>query len=193
MLKTIFFDIGNVLVFFDLVKMQEQIAQCTGLSCAEVQQILLNEKVFFQYECGQINTQKFYDIFQKYSRKKFTLNDLLRATADIFRPNTNLWPTVSHLKERGLRLIFLSNTSECHFQHLSRIYPVFQVFDDRILSYEVGALKPDPKIFHAALSIAKCDPKECFYTDDIPEFILSAQKCGLDSEVFTTVENLKKA
>ena len=62
-----------------------------------------------------------------------------------------------------------------------------------MLSFEVGALKPDKQIFIKALSKASCDPKECFYTDDIPEFVKTAKECGLDSEIFTTTQALQQA
>jgi len=54
-------------------------------------------------------------------------------------------------------------------------------------------MKPDRRIFKKALSLARCQPEECFYTDDIPEYIAGAKKVGLDGELFTGVEPLKQA
>lgn len=191
MLKTIFFDLGNVLIFFDHSKMLRQIAHCTGLTSDAVKNILVTEKVLMSYESGQIDTAGFCQIFKTRAPKPFALSDLFEAVSDIFTPNAALWPLVEQLKEKGCRLILLSNTSECHFIHVYATYPLLRLFDDMILSFEVGALKPDPRIFQAALAKAQCDPKECFYTDDIPEFVAGARKAGLDSEIFTSVPELK--
>ena len=58
-------------------------------------------------------------------------------------------------------------------------------FDDFVLSCHAGAMKPDAPIYEAALRVIHCDPADCFYTDDIPDYIAAARKYGLDAEVFT--------
>ena len=193
MLKTIFFDLGNVLVFFSHPQMIRQIAACTGLDAVVVRKILFEEGFQNRYETGQIDTAQFFRIFQSKSPKLFSQADLAEAASDIFTPNPPLYPIIEQLKNKGLRLILLSNTSECHFAKVKAHYPVLKLFDDFILSYEVGALKPSETIFRKALSSALCPAASCFYTDDVPEFIQGARSAGLDGEVFTGVQSLTKA
>lgn len=193
MIKTMFFDLGNVLVFFSHEKMCGQISACSGLTPETVKQILFKERLQEAYETGNIDSAGVYQVFQARSSHSFTLQDLMEAASDIFIPNTPLWPLVEHLKQMGLRLILLSNTSECHFNYVYAHYPVLRLFDDKILSYEVGAMKPDSRIFQKALSRSSCHPEECFYTDDIPEYIAGAKKAGLDAELFVGVPALKQA
>ncbi len=193
MLKTIFFDLGNVLVFFSHPKMHRQLAECTGLSADVVRKVFVDEKILEYYESGQIDTAHVYQVFKTKSPKSFDLQDFLNAASDIFTPNTALYPLVEQLKEKGLRLIILSNVSLCHFDHVQAHYPILKLFDDRVLSYKVGAMKPSERIYRYALSQAHCDPKHCFYTDDLFEFIQGARKIGLDGEVYTGVPALKAA
>jgi glucose-1-phosphatase len=192
MLKTIFFDLGNVLIFFSHPKMFQQVAECTGLSQDAIRKILVDEKIQQYYELGEIQTSHVYQIFKNRSPKEFELPELINAFSDIFTPNTALFPLVEQLK-KTFQLILLSNTSECHFNRALADYPVLGLFDDFVLSYQVGAMKPSEKIFIHALSKAGCDSKECFYIDDIPEFIDGARKVGLEGVVFTGVPALKKA
>lgn len=192
MIKTIFFDIGNVLIFFSLPKMFQQLAVCTGLSAQSVETLLFGTDLRERYEKGLITTQELYHRFQKSSPRPFTLPEFTASLSDIFTPNTELWPVVEALKKTGIRLILLSNTSECHFNYIQSHYPILRQFDQKILSYEVGAWKPDPPIYQKALALASCSPEECFYTDDIPEFIAGARKAGLQGEIFTTVPCLKE-
>jgi glucose-1-phosphatase len=191
MLKTIFFDLGNVLVFFSRPKMFRQVAECTGLSPDAARKILIDEKIQDFYEMGQIDTAHLIHIFKSRSPKPFVPRALLDALSDIFTPNTTLFPLIEQLHKQKLRLILLSNTSECHYNRVHADYPVLSLFDDFVLSYQVGVLKPSPQIFFHALSKARCDPTECFYTDDLPEFVEGARKVGLDSEVFIGVAALK--
>ncbi len=193
MLKTIFFDLGNVLVFFSHEKMFRQLAACTGLAVQTIKQMLFEERLQQDYETGRIDSLSIYEHFQKRAPKLFNFNQFITAASDIFTPNTDLWPLVEQLKQIGIRLILLSNTSECHFNNVCAKYPVLDLFDDKILSFQLGFMKPDRRIFLKALSRAGCAPEECFYIDDIPEFIDAAKKVGLDAEVFLGVPPLKKA
>ncbi len=191
MIKTVFFDLGNVLVFFSRPKMMAQLSACTGLSPEKIHDLFFNRRWLELYETGRISTEEIYRKFSALSPRSFTLPELLDAASSIFTPNTELYPLVESLKKNQIRLILLSNTSECHFNRAYSDYPVLRLFDHKILSYEVGACKPDPRIFQKALASALCAPSECFYTDDIPEFILGAQKAGLDGELFTNVPSLR--
>jgi putative hydrolase of the HAD superfamily len=192
MLKTIYFDLGNVLIFFSPAKMFDQIAQCTGLNPPQVKQALYDTDLRERYEKGLIDTEHLYRSFLKQSPHPFSLHDFMSSFANIFTPNTDLWPLVMALKRQNVRLILLSNTSECHFNYAYSHYPILHQFDHKILSYEVGLWKPDTRIFQKALTHSHCFPEECFYIDDIPDFIASARKAGLPGATFTDVPTLKK-
>ena len=60
------------------------------------------------------------------------------------------------------------------------------------LSCGVGAIKPEPAIFQAALNQIGCRPAECFYTDDIAQYVEAGRQHGLSAEVFTDVSNLRQ-
>jgi putative hydrolase of the HAD superfamily len=59
-----------------------------------------------------------------------------------------------------------------------------------VLSYKVGAMKPSPVIYAEAVKHARCEPGECFFTDDIPAYVEAARANGLDAEQFTGYEKL---
>jgi putative hydrolase of the HAD superfamily len=183
---------GNVLVFFDFNQMISQVARCSGLSFSQVQQTLLQNPLRESFERGFIKTEQLYDHLLTKSPKSFTLEEFTEAFSNIFTPNTALWPLVSQLKKQGIRLILLSNTSECHFNFINARFPILKEFDEHILSYKIGSWKPDPRIFKKALEQAQCEPHECFYTDDILEFIEGAKQVGLNGALFTTPEKLKE-
>lgn len=191
-IKTVYFDLGNVLVFFSLPQMFAQLGHCTGLPPIQIKQLLFETELQELYEKGLIDTTYLYRALLKQSPRPFSLHEFMVSFATIFTPNTDLWPVIESLKKNNIRLILLSNTSECHFNYAYSHYPILHSFDHKILSFEVGTWKPDPLIFKKALHHAQCRPEECFYTDDIPAFIASARKTGLPGEIFTGVPNLKK-
>jgi HAD superfamily hydrolase (TIGR01509 family) len=69
-------------------------------------------------------------------------------------------------------------------------FPHIKRFDYCVLSHEVGALKPAPAMYQAALRHAECRPEECFFTDDIEEYVDGAKRMGIDAVQFTGYEAL---
>jgi putative hydrolase of the HAD superfamily len=51
-------------------------------------------------------------------------------------------------------------------------------FKDGIYSMRVGAMKPEPAIFSAALELLQVNPDEIFYIDDLPDNIAAGQAHG---------------
>ena len=192
MLKTVYFDLGNVLVFFSFAKMLSQISSCSGLSVDEIKRSLIDHELQIAHETGRMDSVAMYRFFQSKSSKSFSLHEFIAALSDIFTPNTTLWPTIERLKKEGLRLILISNTCESHYNHLYSRYPILRLFDHKILSFEIGSMKPDARIFRKALSLAHCPPPQCFSTYNIPAFVQGARNAGLDAELYTDVPSRQK-
>ncbi len=186
---TVFFDLGNVLLFFSHQKMFEQLSELTQIPPEKLRHHFLNRGIFSDYESGQIQTEEIYRILQSHSPRSFSLLEAMRAASDIFTPNQELWKLVELLKEKGSRLVLLSNTNECHFNFAYSRYPILKLFDEYVLSYQVGACKPDPAIFQRALQEAR---GQAFYTDDVPAYVKAARDTGLDAELYTEPPLLKQ-
>lgn len=187
--RTAFFDLGNVVVFFQIPKMLRNVSEVTGVPPSTVYDHWMH--LGPAYESGHLSTEELYQAAKKFAVRSFSLQEFMGAVSSLFSPNKELEPVLFSLKSQGIRLIALSNTNECHFNWLYSNYPVLRLFDDYVLSHRVGAAKPDPRIFHYALSKVSESPKECFYTDDVPEFISAAKKLGMDAELFKDVPLLK--
>ena len=75
---------------------------------------------------------------------------------------------------------------------LQERYELFGYFDDFVLSYEVGALKPDATIYRTAIERAECRPEECFFTDDIAINVDAARMNGMDAIQFQSAAQLEE-
>lgn len=190
MQKTIFFDLGNVLIFFDHQKMCRQVAELCGLEVERVQDLLLEHGD--AYERGAINNTKVHEELCRFSGKYVPFEALMHALSDIFEPNPPVIALAHALKEKGHRLFLLSNTCEAHFAHALNQFPFLKSFDGFVLSYEVGARKPEKEIYEKALQIAGCEDRECFYTDDVLPYVASARTINIDAEQYTTPQALKE-
>ncbi|MDP1608069.1 MAG: HAD family phosphatase, partial [Chlamydiales bacterium] len=177
-IQTMYFDLGNVLIFFSHKKMYQQLASLSGLSVDFLQSIFVQDGLGLQYETGCITTDDLYSRLQTLSTRNFSKDEFMQAASQIFHPNEEMPPIIDQMKKQSVRLILLSNTSECHFNYIAQNYPIIHKFDELVLSYKVGACKPNPLIFQHALQLAKCPPSNCFFVDDIPEYVEAARKAG---------------
>lgn len=186
---TVFFDLGNVLLFFDHYKMKQQVANCCRLSLKETS--FLFQKHLDAYERGAISTQTLYSDLLK-GGKTISFTDFTHALSNIFQPNFAVITLLEKLKARGIKLFILSNTCEAHFNFAKEHFSFLKLFDGFILSYEVGARKPERKIYQKALEVGNCSTQECFYIDDIPEFVKAALSFDIDSEIYLDPETLRQ-
>lgn len=188
MKKTIIFDLGNVLIFFSYPKMVQQVADCTGLDPLYVKSLL--EKYNDPHERGHIDSLGIYENVRRLSNKNFNLTSFKRAMSDIFVPNDPVISIALDLKKKGHKLILLSNTCDAHFELASEQFPFLKAFDGYVLSYEVGARKPENRIYEKALEMAGCRKEDCFYTDDLLPYIQAARAMEIDAEQYTTPDKL---
>ena len=185
MIRTCLFDMGNVLVHFSHDRMCTQLGALCGRTGADIRRILFDTGVQLDFERGRMSEDEFQHWFEGQVGQRVERAALRRAGSDIFSLNEPLVPILDELKAAGIRLVLMSNTSVAHFDWVQTQYDVLSRFDDYVLSFRAGAVKPEAPIFECALEMIGCDPPECFYTDDIPQYIETGRSYGLEAEVFT--------
>ncbi|MEZ5942969.1 MAG: HAD family phosphatase [Planctomycetaceae bacterium] len=190
-IKTILFDMGNVLVFFSHERMCRQIGELCGRSPENIRELLMGSDLQWNFERGRLTEEEFCESLSERVRHEFELDALREAASDIFVAHDEIEPILRGLKQNNYRLVLLSNTSISHFNWIQDRYNILEHFDDFTVSYEADAIKPEPGIYHRALSMIQCAPHECFYTDDIAEYVEAGRQHGLQAEVFLNAESLK--
>lgn len=192
MIETCLFDLGNVLVRFCHVRMCTQIGDLCGQSADQIRSHLMESGLQWDFERGRLSLQQFHREMERRVAATLDFETLLHVGSDIFESDEQVAAIVRSVKEQGMRLVLLSNTSQAHFEFIQRNFPVLKHFDDFVLSYEVGALKPEPEIYKAALEKIQCSPQNCFYTDDIAPYVEAGRTHGLQAEQFVGAEMLAK-
>jgi glucose-1-phosphatase len=191
--RTAFFDLGNVILLFCHKKMCNNLAEVCGLPEETIQTALLKSPLGDLYERGKLGDIQLHEKICEQFSIDVSQEAFFQAMSDIFTLNESIIPIIEELKKNGIELILLSNTCPAHFNYALKNYPILHLFDKYVLSYEVGARKPEQEIFLHALSLSSSEIKNCFYTDDIEEFVKSAQTLGIDAHTFTTTTKLSDA
>ena len=190
MIRTFIFDMGNVLVHFSHEKMFQQIGDLYSRSAKEIKKLSKEHHVHDLYERGHLSDAEYHHQVEMRMDTNVELADLLHATSNIFVPNAEIHPLLDILKSQGYRLVLLSNTCSAHINFIQERWQLLDRFDATVLSYQVGALKPEPEIYEAALKKIDCQPHEAFFIDDMAENIIQAKKHGLLGTQFIGVTQL---
>src|SRR6202451_2341199 len=119
------------------------------------------------FERGEIEAEPFVRELSTALKLDITHQQFCDWWSCVFLPEPLLNEALLEDLAKRHRVLALSNTNPIHFALLKEAYPLLRHFDDYVLSYEVGAAKPEAKIYHEAIARAQCDPEECFFTDDL--------------------------
>lgn len=102
------------------------------------------------------------------------------------RPANQAWITeLRQLRDRRLFVGVLSNMMPTWDPYWRRMIPVDELFDDVILSFQVGCRKPQRDIYELAAARAGVTPMECVFIDDTLVNCEGARDAGLTAIHFT--------
>lgn len=191
MIKTIILDLGNVIVPFDFKRGYAQMALSCRYTAAEIPARIRSSDLVTRFESGQIDARSFVTKLSTILDLDTTYESFCDVWMSIFLPEPLIPESLIQKLGEKHRLLLLSNTNEIHFPMLREVYPMLGRFDDHILSYRVGALKPSAKIYREAIARAHCRPEECFFTDDIPAYVEAAREHGIDAVQFLSLGQLE--
>jgi epoxide hydrolase-like predicted phosphatase len=99
---------------------------------------------------------------------------LLRRLFDHFRHAPDMAALVRRAREAGIRTALLSNS-------WGNDYPMelfAGMFDELVISGEVGMRKPDPEIFLHTSRLVGSPPRQCVFVDDLAHNVAAASRLG---------------
>jgi len=186
--KAVIFDLGNVLIPFDFSSFYRSLEVLSGLPVAELRKRIHALGLYDRLETGLMEPAEFVKQLSGATGVEIDHADCCRIFNSVFLPEPLFPETVLEEIRARHRLLLLSNTNAIHFEMLQQSYPILRHFDDRVLSYEVRAMKPQPEIFREAIARAGCRPEACFFTDDIAAYVSAAREQGIDAVQFHSFE-----
>jgi HAD superfamily hydrolase (TIGR01509 family) len=173
------FDIGNVILGFDFTRAAARIAAHCEVAEHE---ILPRVQPFTNvFETGVLSVGDFIAQASEKTGYSGSPDHFQRSFEDIFTVNTPIVSLIERLAATDTPLYLLSNTNAIHVPYFTGRYPVFGHFEGAIYSHEVGAMKPDEPMYHAAVDRYGLTPETTVYIDDLPANIETGQRLGFHS------------
>lgn len=198
MIRTIFFDFGNVVGFFDHARALAKLAAHTDMPTADLDRVLYGGALLDDYEHGRITTAEYVRRAREGGRLGCTDDEFLLHFADIFRPNPEVCDLVPRLKPQH-RVVLASNTCDAHYVKYTALFAdTLRHFDELAgASHLLNARKPNAGFFEALHAHAHAEPHECLFVDDLPANVAAAERFGWNAVLYrpdgTLAEKLRAA
>ncbi|MBM3735888.1 MAG: hypothetical protein FJW39_08900 [Acidobacteria bacterium] len=189
-IKTLIFDLGNVIVPFAFSRAYRRIERLTGLTQDVIAPRMAQSGLYPRFESGQIEPEPFVDEMNQLLGTSLSVPEFRDLWVSIFLPDTLIPEEFLRTARSRFRLVLLSNTNALHYHWLAENYPHFGWFHHHVLSYEAKAMKPSPLIYAQAIEHGGGNADACFYTDDVQPYVDAGRQAGLDAEQFTGFEKL---
>ncbi|MBQ7065808.1 MAG: HAD family phosphatase [Lachnospiraceae bacterium] len=192
MITTIIFDIGNVLVDFSWKEyiagfgfskeVQEKISKATMLS-----------EAWDEFDRGVLEVE---DIIKMFIENDSSIEKEIRLICedihDMLGRRDYAIPWIKELKEKGYKVLYLSNFSRKAEVECAHTLDFLPYMDGGILSYQEKVIKPEPEIYQILIDRYNLVPDECVFMDDKEINCEGARKAGIHAIVFTTKEEAEK-
>ena len=193
MIKVICLDLGKVIVDYDPTIPLASLGARSALSLPEIKQVLTDREPLLGFDRGHYSRSDFYRTMCARLRLDVSTDEFEGLWNSLFLPEPLLSEAFLLSLKRRYRLLMLSNVNEIHFEFIWKNYPLVRHIEDRLLSYELGCLKPEPSIYRIAIDRAGVLPQEIFFADDRPENVEGAREAGIVATCFQSEQQLKLA
>ncbi len=159
----------------------------------EVATRLRSTDLIQRFETGLVSPEQFVEeVCAVLEMKRIAYEEFCDLWTSVFLADTLIPESLIARLGNRYRMMLLSNTNPIHFNMIRANYPLLLHFDDYVLSYEVGALKPSAKIYEDAVARAGCSAEECFFIDDILMNVEAARQAGMDAVQFQGAQQLEE-
>lgn len=188
--KAVVFDVGRVLFQWQLRALFEKLIE----DSEELDWFLGNvvtEEWHFEHDRGRPLAEMVPEriaLFPDYEAH-------IRAYATRFNetvpgPVDGTHEIVRRLHGAGVPLFCLTNFGDEFWAKFCPTQPIFDLFEDIVVSGTERVAKPDPRIYEITEARAGREGSDLFFTDDNPANIEAAQARGWDAHLFTDAASL---
>jgi len=183
-LRCALLDLGNVLVRIDLSRLGGCVQSLTGIPPEQLRATFTADNLVYRYESGRLSDVEFHAELCRRIGRKLPWDQFVAAWNSIFLQEPILSDELLALLAARIDLWIISNTNPLHFHYLRDHYAFSRHFKGFVLSYEVGALKPEPGIFARAVERTGVEPVRTLFVDDQAANVEAARTLGFQAFQF---------
>ena len=179
------FDIGNVLIDFDLQLLLKRMSNDARMPL-EILKNTWSVEDTYNLETGFVDSRRHFERYADRIGLDWNYEDWIEAWMEIYAINQRGFKLFLNLKDKGFRVYLLSNLAEYNKDAIQmKFVNFFTLSDGNFFSYKLGLLKPDPEIYLNVCKQIGISPEQSVFIDDLPENIDGARKVGMQAIRFS--------
>tara|TARA_B100000214_G_C23971456_1_gene630370 strand:- start:2329 stop:2940 length:612 start_codon:yes stop_codon:yes gene_type:complete len=193
MRRTIFFDIGGVLIDIHPDRTFQYLSDCI-----DVEKNIIKKrfpwKVHNRYEKGLLSDKDWFLCVKESLPQPCCLkeSDFWKGWKLLLGNQKQTIGMIEKLREKH-NIWLLSNTNTRHIKiDIKQNYDFLKLTHGAVYSFDVGFRKPDENIYRAAMKEAKVkEPFQSIFIDDLIINVKAARKIGMNAIHYKSIEQLK--
>ncbi len=192
MIRTIVFDMGNVLIRFDPALFIARAGVESPADAALLHRELFRSLEWVQMDRGSLTEQQALEKVRLRVPERLhgALENLILHWDEPILPMPGMEALVRDCRAAGYRLLLLSNASARLHSYWERI-PGHECFDGRFVSADHRLVKPQQSIYRRFLETFGLEAAQCLFIDDLPLNIEGAVTAGWQGLVFHDAQTLR--
>jgi epoxide hydrolase-like predicted phosphatase len=180
-IRAMVFDFGSVLVKMGDEAPRRALAERLGISLKELYRVIFDSDTAVRSMVGELTIEEHW--LAVGAALGVTLAELPGIKAQFWAAdlvNDELVDYIRTLRPK-YKVGLLSNAWDDLRQVMRERFGFDGMFDDLVISAEVGLAKPDPRIFHLAITRLGVQPGEAVFVDDVLANVEAARGVGLNA------------
>lgn len=192
MIKNIIFDLSEVLIS-GYAGIQTLIEKKFGIPAEEfLERKREKNERFLDLMRGNLIEEQYWEELIEGMNWNITVEDLKDTVREYLnQPVEGTIEIVKALKSK-YQLILLTDHVKDWMEYLEEQNEDIKLFDKKIVSYELGSVKPDKETFPSVLDKAQIIAEETLFIDDHEINIQRAKEVGIHGIVFKNAKQLKE-
>jgi putative hydrolase of the HAD superfamily len=186
----VIFDLGQVLTLVDESVAVRVVSARTGRAEDEVNTAMFSPERKLPLESGSQTWAEYSEMIRSELDLDMDDNEFRAVFTSVLTPYEPMFDIVRSLAPR-FKLGCCSNTSGAHWDEIRASVPVTDLFGPKVLSFEVGSMKPDQRIYRDLINACAAKPHQIVFIDDNQKNIESALVAGIQALQFTTIQQLE--
>ena len=196
-IRAVIFDFGSVLVQMGDETPRQALAEQLGVPLKELYRLVFDSETASRAMVGELTIEQHWQAVEAALGVAPEALPAIRAqfwSAD--QVNTELVEYIRKLRPK-YKVGLLSNAWNDLRQGMQQRFGFDGLFDELVISAEVGLAKPDPRIFHLAVARLGVQPEQTIFVDDVLANVEAARLIGLqaihyrhNSQLFQELERL---
>jgi FMN phosphatase YigB (HAD superfamily) len=196
-IHTVIFDIGRVIVDLDprriLVALGSSATPGMKTSPEKIWATIQSDTLWNDWQMGRVSPRDWATHLINLFDVKITFEQFRDAWNSVILPDPILPDSLFARLSKRTRLVLLSNTDPLHMEYLRPRFNFYRYFSARVYSCRIGAIKPSPRIFRAAIEAAGVPAGNSLYVDDVLENVMAGKRQGLQAVQFRNRPQLEAA